>query len=202
MPWTFAVVADILEKNPQVVWITSVYPMTIDEQGASVGVDVRWGYTRESFRKWLNLPEGRHYARYFIQQDCTFWRRSLWEKAGERFDNSLQLAADYELWLRFFDHAQLYAVASPLAGYRVHAEQKTALIGAYEEEAAKVMKKHGLKPLSGWQSWLRKRLIPVLKAMGLSSMLTHLRLLEAVQIFKHGGRGCNCNWLKDISFDE
>ena len=112
MPWTFAVVADILEKNSQVAWITSVYPMTIDEQGASVGVDVRWGYTRESFRKWLNLPEGGHYARYFIQQDCTFWRRSLWEKAGERFDNSLQLAADHELWLRFFDHAQLYAVAA------------------------------------------------------------------------------------------
>ena len=156
-------------------------------------------YTRESFRKLLNLPEGRHYARYFIQEDCTFWRRSLWEKAGERFDNSLQLAADYKLWLRFFDHAQLYAVASPLAGYRVHAEQKTALIGAYEEEAAKVMKEHGLKPLSGWQSWLRKRLIPVLKAMGLSSILTQ-GVLEAAQIFKHGGRGRNWQLVKRYIF--
>ena len=200
MPWTFAVLADILEKNPQVAWITSVYPMTIAEQGASVGVDVRWGYTRGSFRKWVNLPGGKHYARYFIQQDCTFWRRSLWEKAGDRFDNSLRLAADYELWLRFFDHAQLYAVASPLASYRVHAEQKTALIGAYEEEAAKVMKKHRLKPLSGWQCWLRKRLIPVLKAMRLASMLTHLKLLEAAQIFKHGGRGRNWQLVEKYIF--
>ena len=49
MPWTFAVVADILEKNPRVAWITSVYPMTIDEQGASVGVDVRWGLYQGKF---------------------------------------------------------------------------------------------------------------------------------------------------------
>ncbi len=60
----------------------------------------------------------------------------------------------------------IYTPVSPLAGYWVHAEQKTALIGAYEEEAAKVMKKHGLKPLSGWQSWLRKRLIPPVKGDG------------------------------------
>ncbi len=200
MPWAFSVAAEIFANHPQVKWITSVYPMTIDEHGAIIGVDVRWGYSRKSFRKWMNLPNGKHYARYFIQQDCTFWRRELWEIAGARLETSLRLAADYELWLRFFDHAELYSVASPLAGYRLHANQKTSVAFAYEQEAARIMRKHNLKPCARWESWVRKGILPVLAAMGLSPAMAHTGAAEPVQVFKHGGRGKDWKLVKKYIF--
>lgn len=192
-PWAFSVVAAIFAANPAVQWLTSVYPMTIDETGASVGVDVRWGYSAKSFRRWVNLAFGKHYSRYYIQQDCTFWRRSLWEKAGSCFDASLDLAADYELWFRFFEHAELYTVASPLAGYRVHAKQKTARAGAYEAEAATVMRARGCAPYGPAVSALRRHVVPAMAAMGLTAVLPPLGLAERVQTFKHGGRGHGWN---------
>ena len=188
MPWAFAVVADIFLRHPEVEWLTSVYPMTLDEQGASIGVDVRWGFSAASFRRGMNLPGLDHYARHFIQQDCTFWRRSLWEKAGARLDTNLDLAADFELWSRFFDHASLCTVASPLAAYRAHPAQKTARAGAYEDEAAQVLRRNGHQPCGPLESALRRRVVPALAALGLAPALARFGLAERVTAFKHGGR--------------
>src|SRR5690606_22754107 len=38
----------------------------------------------------------------WIQQESTFWRRRLWEMSGAYIDDSVKLAVDGELWLRFF----------------------------------------------------------------------------------------------------
>jgi glycosyltransferase involved in cell wall biosynthesis len=62
----------------------------------------------------------------FIQQEGTFWTRDLWERCGGHLNTSLALAADYELWCRFAEHAELYAASALLAGFRTHAQQKTA----------------------------------------------------------------------------
>jgi Glycosyl transferase family 2 len=62
----------------------------------------------------------------FIQQEGTFWSRDLWLRSGAALDTSLQLAADYELWCRLADHAQLYGTSVVLAGSRRHPDQKTA----------------------------------------------------------------------------
>jgi glycosyltransferase involved in cell wall biosynthesis len=62
----------------------------------------------------------------FIQQEGTFWTRALWQHAGGGLDTSLALAADYELWCRFADHAQLYSASLVLAGSRRHPLQATA----------------------------------------------------------------------------
>ncbi|WP_243544288.1 glycosyltransferase [Pseudodesulfovibrio tunisiensis] len=198
MPWAFSVAAEIFSRYPEVEWLTSVYPMTFDQSGASVGVDVRWGYGAESFRRGMNLPGMDHYARYFIQQDCTFWRRSLWEKAGARFDPSLDMAADFELWARFFEHAQLHVVASPLAAYRVHPAQKTARSGAYEAEAAQVLRERGWRVCGPVETRIRRRVVPVLAAMGLSPMLAFFGLAEQVSAFKHGGR--DSNWQRTLRY--
>jgi glycosyltransferase involved in cell wall biosynthesis len=71
----------------------------------------------------------------FIQQEGTFWTRALWQTAGGRLDTSLALAADYELWCRFADHAQLYSASLMLAGSRRHPLQLTArAMGRYTLE--------------------------------------------------------------------
>jgi len=61
-----------------------------------------------------------------LQQESTFWRRSLWEKAGAELDVRFSLAADFDLWMKFARYAELYSVPMPLAGFRRHQSQKTA----------------------------------------------------------------------------
>ncbi len=76
----------------------------------------------------------------YIQQEGTFWRRSLWEKAGACLETGLKLAGDLELWARFFRHAQLHTVDAMLAGYRSHPTQKTRnFMGQYHAEAELVL---------------------------------------------------------------
>ncbi len=54
----------------------------------------------------------------WIQQESTFWRRSLWEKSGACFNLNLKYAGDFDLWLRFFRHDRLYSVRTILGGFR------------------------------------------------------------------------------------
>jgi len=75
-----------------------------------------------------------------IQQESSFWRRSLWEKAGSRMRTELIYAGDLDLWLRFFRHEQLYTVDTMLGGYRKHGNQKVELhMDLYYAEADKIL---------------------------------------------------------------
>lgn len=76
----------------------------------------------------------------WIQQESTFWMRSLWEKAGGCLDTSVKLAGDLELWVRFFRHARLYRVDALLGGYREYGDQKATIFkDEYLMEADKVI---------------------------------------------------------------
>ena len=59
-------------------------------------------------------------ANKYIQQESTFWRRRLWERAGGRLDDKYRAEGDFELWIRFFRHARLYPVDALIGGYRFH----------------------------------------------------------------------------------
>lgn len=63
----------------------------------------------------------------WIQQESTFWRRSLWEKAGGKMDTSLKLAGDFELWFRFFQHERLYNCSVPVGAWRKREGQLSAM---------------------------------------------------------------------------
>ncbi len=150
MPWTLAVVADVFERLPEVEWLTTRYPLTANEQGHVVASGFVAGYAREAFRRGANVPGGRATTSGGIQQESTFWRRTLWESAGGTLDRELTLAGDFELWLRFFDHAYLYALDAPLAAFRVHDGQKTAQgAAAYTAEALFVLRRAGAEPAAG-----------------------------------------------------
>ena len=71
----------------------------------------------------------------WIQQESTFWRRSLWEKSGGCLSNNLKLAGDFELWCRFYLYANLYGASSPLGGFRSQYQQRSRNIEEYAREA-------------------------------------------------------------------
>jgi glycosyltransferase involved in cell wall biosynthesis len=189
-PWALSVAADIFSLFPEVEWITSLYPLTWDEKGRAITCSYAGGFNRDSFFRGANLPSRRSYARSWIQQESTFWRRSLWERAGGYIDASLQFAGDFELWSRFFLHADLCAVATPLAGFRVHRNQKTAFhMDEYVAEAEAVFRPHARHPYGRLESSIRRcihfgiggrslRRLPSL----LGSILTSLRVLYPAKV--------------------
>jgi glycosyltransferase involved in cell wall biosynthesis len=165
LPWSLSTVADIFSEQPQIEWISSIFPMWWDKQGRPVSCDTIDGYNRVGFFLGEHLLDCGWAARGFIQQESTFWRRSLWDRAGARIDTSLKLAGDFELWTRFAKHAELYGVRLPLGGFRNHGEQKTAR--AYQEyldEARRVFEAHGGKPNSRLKAWVQVKLMRKLAA--------------------------------------
>ena len=157
LPWTLALVNDLFERFPQVEWLTTQYPVILDEAGRGVQSGYGGGFNADAFRRGANLPGRGWFATGFVQQESTFWRRSLWEKAGGRVEASLTLAGDFELWCRFFDHAPLHAVATPIAGFLRHGEQKTATrFEAYLDEAEAVLRQRGFRPYGRLESALRR----------------------------------------------
>jgi len=76
----------------------------------------------------------------WLQQESTFWRRSLWESSGGWLDTSLKLAVDLELWMRFFRHARLHTIEAFIGSFRVRAGQRSAvMLDEYLREAAWVI---------------------------------------------------------------
>jgi len=72
-----------------------------------------------------------------IAQEATFWRRSLWERAGGQLNTSRRLAGDNDLWLRFFaSGGQLHNALTVLGVFRRHDDQLSANVSDYEAEVA------------------------------------------------------------------
>lgn len=144
LPGTLKTVVRLFREFPEVEWITSSFPSAIDEEGATIATSRLSGVSRRGIDRGENLPCGRWFADGFIQQESTFWRRSLWERAGARLDTSLQLAGDYELWSRFIRHAPLWSVEVPLGLFRRRAGQKSAVaLSSYFDEALGVFRRDG-----------------------------------------------------------
>jgi glycosyltransferase involved in cell wall biosynthesis len=143
-PWAFAVVAEIFEILPDVQWLTTTTQIRWDAAGRAVRTLHVPGYSRGGFRRGEYLPVSGQFSLGWIQQESTFWRRSLWEKAGGQIGAGYPLAGDFELWARFFQHAGLYAVETPLGGFRFHGDQKTGGDRAdYLAEAERALLAHG-----------------------------------------------------------
>jgi glycosyltransferase involved in cell wall biosynthesis len=143
-PWALWVVAEVFRQLPEVQWVTTLLPLHWDDRGLPTRCKPVRGYTKGGFFRGQHLQRPGEWDKAFIQQESTFWRRSLWEKSGGKVDASLQLAGDFELWARFYQHADLYGIALPLGGFRMHGGQKTAhRMEAYLKEAEAVLARHG-----------------------------------------------------------
>ncbi len=149
-PWAFRTIQSIFTDCPNVEWITSLWQLHWNSKGEPTpGIAVR-GYTRDAFYSGRTLGNSHQFIGW-IQQESTFWRRSLWEKAGGSVSETLHYAMDFELWARFFQYADLYGVAVPLGGFRKHDMQKTSKdLKAYYSEAERVLKKYGTNIRKVW----------------------------------------------------
>lgn len=169
-PHCLSIVGEIFESFPAVEWLTSRVITLLDAKGRVVSQRIHPGFARRSFLRGDNLPGfGLGPVSGFIQQESTFWRRTLWRRAGGRLDESLRLAGDFELWARFFRHARLCAVAAPLGGFRKHEGQISAVFWQdYLREASEVLRREGGRPesrlISGLRTFARQALPRALRS--------------------------------------
>ncbi|OHY33029.1 glycosyl transferase [Cylindrospermopsis raciborskii CS-508] len=133
LPWALKTVADIMSSLPTVEWLTTLYPGHWDYCGFCKGFGNTPGFSLDAFLDGYYLPTNG--VGYWIQQESTFWRRSLWVRSGSCLNNNLKLAGDFELWCRFYLHTNLYGTASPLGGFRFQYCQKSKNIQEYISEA-------------------------------------------------------------------
>jgi glycosyltransferase involved in cell wall biosynthesis len=127
-----ATVDAVFAAFPEVEWITGIPTTAI---GAGSATEFR-------IRQQRPFTYGDFLAGDFrwLQQESTFWRRSLWERAGGSLDTGLRLAVDLELWMRFFRHARLHTVDALIGSFRRREGQRSAvLLDEYLSEAASVI---------------------------------------------------------------
>jgi glycosyltransferase involved in cell wall biosynthesis len=186
VPGALHVVGEIFGQFPKVEWLTSLHPLVWDDRGRAVACYPRPGYSGRRFLRGENLPGRGWRANEWIQQESTFWRRSLWLRAGGRINPEYSLAGDFALWASFFQHADLYGVETVLGGFRLHSSQKTSRqLARYAQEAEAALRAHGGRPYGRVEAVLTLGLVRVLPV----ALRRRWRALEPCRVIRHAGRG-------------
>jgi hypothetical protein len=133
MPWALQVVESIFAKFPDVNWISG-QPAFLNAASECIAITpIAASYPRRYIANgWF-----RQGLLGYLMQETMFWRRSLWEEAGG-LDLQWDLAADFDLWVRFAERAELTSVATPLGAFRIRGDQNRSRQGTgYQDEVAR-----------------------------------------------------------------
>lgn len=163
-PFAFKTVASIMSELENVEWLTTTSPAGWDWQGFCTGFTSISGYSKEGFLEGLyGLPGS---SPWFVQQESTFWRRSLWSKIGSCIPTKFKYGGDFHLWTYFYRHADLYGTPSPLGGFRFRYNQQSRQ-PQYSEEVkqalAEFREAFGWRPNYGRDLLLRSQLYRIPK---------------------------------------
>lgn len=115
LPGALNCVIDFFNRNPDIDVVYG-HRLLIDENDRLIG---RWILPAhdDKILSWAD----------YVPQETLFWRRSIWEKAGSRIDESFRFAMDWDLLLRFRDAgARIARIPRFLGGFRIHPHQKTS----------------------------------------------------------------------------
>lgn len=128
-PNSFNIVAEIF-KNKNVNWLVGA-TTHFDISGRCVAVHPSRYFSR------VDLLSGDY---KWIQQESSFWRRSLYDKVGG-INPILRYAGDFDLWIRFTRFEKMYICPSLLGGFRLsNAGQLSLSVDKYEKEVIDCIK--------------------------------------------------------------
>lgn len=139
LPGALHAVGALFAANPACAWCA----------GTGLELDRRGRVLREVRPRTLDFPTlSRDWDRYPLCQPAVFWRRHLWQAAGP-LDESLHLALDFDLWLRFARHAPGTVLPATLAHSLRHPAAKTQARAAESfVETCLVLDRHGVRDLA------------------------------------------------------
>lgn len=179
LPRSLFVVGEIFTQLPEVKWISSLQPATWDANGNLAHVDTTPGFSQQAFLDGLYLPTTAKKG-YWLQQESTFWRRSLWDQVGARIPND-DLAGDFALWCQFYRHAQLYGTPYPLGGFRMLEGQRSEDYEGYMTQASRALA--DLRKHHAWN--------PNTTSSFIYGELAHIPVVKPLMLSRYGYQG-NC----------
>lgn len=133
LPGTLSYVAKVFEALPEVQWLSTLNPVILNRQGDLFSSKIP-GISRESWLDRRHCGSGWLMGFGFLQQESTFFRRSLWRSAGG-LDPAFPLAGDFDLWCRFFERADIHVTRRMLGCFRNHGANRSELMTQYKREA-------------------------------------------------------------------
>lgn len=146
LPWGILGAVTVFRQCPEIDWLTSSEQIFWSRSGVPAHLSRIDGYSRKSFYSGRNLARD-HYFRFHTMQECTFWRRTLWERAGGHMVPEYKAAGDFDLWARFWELSEIACVNVTLAGFRMHGVQKSlSIYPTYLEEGREVLQRYGEPP--------------------------------------------------------
>lgn len=141
-PGSLFTIAQIFRDFAEIEWIQGT-PTVVDETDRIFTDPHRFTVDKLFFYRRKHLS-----TRKFIQQESTFWRRRLWVQAGGFVSTDYRYAGDFDLWIRFFQFAQLYNVNAVLGSFRQTrgGQASSEHMREYLEETFHILTRY---PLSG-----------------------------------------------------
>lgn len=112
MPWTLRTIGKLFADHRDVNWAIGQTTFMYEERTPNKFFNFCNAYRQEDIRRGWH----RWHVLGNLQQESMFWRKELWNQAGE-LDTSYRVAADFELWTRFAIYSELTTVALPLAAF-------------------------------------------------------------------------------------
>lgn len=144
-PGALEAVSRIGKDLPDTEWITG-WPAWFDNLNRFSALDRTPRYPHALIA--AGLADGIHWP--FIQQESSFWRKRLWDKAGG-LDTSLRLAGDWDLWVRFAQSTPLVHVHRQLGAFYMRPGQQSTDMSRYRSEMDSKLglssRKRALRPL-------------------------------------------------------
>ena len=139
-PGSLFTIGQIFGDYPAVNWLEG-FPNTIDEQGRIVYASSVY----EVDKLFFYQKKHQHSFKY-IQQESTYWRRDLWERAGAYISTSYKYAGDFELWMRFFRMEKLHTVYALLGSFRLSNSGRASVehYNDYVQETFSILEKYPL----------------------------------------------------------
>lgn len=127
-PGALASIARLGQDLPDVDWIMG-WPSWFDDNERFVAIERNPRYPQAILA--AGLADGIHWP--FVQQESTFWRKRLWDKAGG-LDVSMRLAGDWNLWIKFAKLTPLVHAHRQLGAFYVRPGQQSSNIDRYRAE--------------------------------------------------------------------
>jgi glycosyltransferase involved in cell wall biosynthesis len=184
LPWTLHTVGRVFRDVPDARWITAGLRLFFGHEGNAASCKPWPAMSASSYFLGRAIPTRGH----AIQQEATFWRRELWQEAGGELDTTCTLAADFDLWARFYLRAEPCVPKVPLAASRWHAEQRGVVgMARYVEECDRSLR---ARAEGGAGVSLATRLLGDGAAyrLGLDRTKRYLRLDRAIGRWRRCGR--------------
>lgn len=134
LPGALNFVASYFKKNPSVDFVYG-HRCIINETNQVVGHWILPKHSNFMMRRWDLIP-----------QETCFWRRSLFEHAGN-VDRTFHFAMDYDLFVRFMKSGRFKRVDRFLAAFRVHQKAKTSsqLEARGVPEIRRIQERYGIR---------------------------------------------------------